>query len=301
MPDCGIDHMPRNMLLTYEEMIRLCRVFSSQGISKLRITGGEPFVSKNFMYLLSELSTIPDIHQIHITSNGTLLGDKIESLSELGITSINLSLDSLDRKRFHEITRRDELATVLENLQLMIDHHFDVKINMVVMADKNVEDIYPMLELARDRDISIRFLEEMPFNGLGLHEVNGFWSHKDILDHILAEYKGVKVKKSGPNSTSTNYSIDGFKGDFGIIASYSKTFCSSCNRIRITPQGMLKTCLYDEGIFNLRDFLRAGATDEQITNILHESISQRAKDGFEAEKRRMLNPSVSESMATIGG
>ena len=300
MPESGIKHLPRKALLSYEEMLRLCRIFAIEGINRIRITGGEPFLSKDLMHFLTELTRVKEVEQVLITTNGTLIGDKVEQLKKIGITSVNLSLDSLDKNRFFEITRRDELDVVLDSMHKLIDHRFNVKVNMVVMADKNKDDIIPMLELARDHQIGVRFLEEMPFNGTGLRSPKEVWNHEDILSHIKEHYN-VKLKPSHPNSTSVNYSIDGFKGHFGIIASYSKTFCHSCNRIRITPQGMLKTCLYDEGIFNLRDFLRNGARDEDIKTIIHESIANRAKNGFEAEQGRLLNPFISESMATIGG
>lgn len=299
MPECGIDFTVRDQLLTYEEMLRLSRIFSANGINKIRITGGEPFVRKDLMEFLTDLASIPDVHQIHMTTNGTLLKGKISQLAELGIRSINLSLDSLDRARFFEITRRDELDIVLENMHELLDAKFDVKINMVVMADKNIDDIIPMLELARIYPLSIRFLEEMPFNGIGEKNDTKFWSHVDILNFIKSHYTISKLKDA-QFSTSSNYHIDGFKGSFGIIASYSRTFCGTCNRIRLTPQGMLKTCLYDNGVINLRDLMRDGMSDENLTQTLRQALSHRAKDGHEAEAGRHLHP-ISESMASIGG
>ena len=140
----------------------------------------------------------------------------------------------------------------------------------------------------------------MPFNGAG-KTAELLWTFPKILEHISKAHPQIEKIKDPPHSTSFNYQIPGFKGKVGIIAAYTRLFCGTCNRIRLTPQGQLKTCLYDNGIFNLRDILRQGATDEQLTNTLLDALKNRAKDGFEAEKNRDFNFPVSESMATIGG
>ena len=300
MPEEGIKYVARRELMTYEEMIRIVSAFAKQGISKVRITGGEPFLRKDLMYFLEAISQIPEIEKINITSNGTLLIDKIADLKRLGITSINLSLDSLDRERFHKITRRDDFQKVMNCLQTLIDNDFEVKINMVVLAEQNVADIIPMVNLAKAKPISVRFIEEMPFNGTQGKGNVEFWSHVKILEKIRAVYPNISKIEDKPFSTSVNYRIDGFQGSFGIIPAFSRTFCGTCNRIRLTPQGLIKTCLYDNGVFNIRDLLRSGATDEQVVETLKTALNHRAKDGFEAEQRRFKIP-VSESMATIGG
>ena len=300
MPEEGIDYVPRADLLTYEEMVRVVAVFSKLGISKIRITGGEPFLRKDLMQFLGEISQLPDLKKIHITSNGTLLTDKIEALKKMGINSINLSLDSLDRERFFKITRRDDFPKVMECMDALLAADFEVKINMVVLSGQNTQDIIPMLELAQEKKIAVRFIEEMPFNGTEGKGNKKYWSHKQILETIQEKYPSTQ-KIIDPNySTAANYQIPNFKGTFGIIAAYSRTFCGTCNRIRLIPQGLIKTCLYDGGVFNVRDLLRAGATDEQLAETLKSALSHRAKDGFEAEQRRFQDP-ISESMATIGG
>ncbi len=297
MPENGIKYLNKKSLLTFEEMYRIIKVFGDEGISKLRITGGEPFIRKGIMEFLGEVSQIKNIEKIHITTNGTFTEDKIEDLERMGIDSINLSLDSLDKDRFFEITRRDMFDQVMSTFHQLVDSEIKTKINMVVMDGRNIDDIYPMLELTRNNDVSVRFIEEMPFNGTEGQGNTTFWPMKQILDYIKNEYPVEKLEDP-PFSTSINYQIPGFKGSFGIIAAYTRTFCGSCNRIRITPQGMLKTCLYDDGVMSLRDILRSGASDKELLDHLHASLNNRAKDGFEAEKRRQP---VSESMATIGG
>jgi len=300
MPEEGINYVPRKELMSYEEMLRVVSVFSKEGISKIRITGGEPFLRKDMMSFLKEISSLPEIKNIHITSNGTLLTDKIDELKKMGITSINLSLDSLDRERFFKITRRDDFPKVMECLDALIDANFDVKINMVVLSGENTDDIIPMVELAKEKNIGVRFIEEMPFNGTEGKGNQEYWSHKRILEKIQTAYPSLQKITDPAFSTSMNYQIPGFAGSFGIIAAFTRTFCGTCNRIRLTPQGLIKTCLYDNGVFNVRDLMRAGATDEQLAATLKSALSHRAKDGFEAEKNRFQFP-VSESMATIGG
>ncbi len=300
MPESGIKYMNRKDLMTFEEMLRMIHVFAGAGISKLRITGGEPFVRTDIMEFLEEASKIKGLEQIHITTNGTYTEDKIERLERIGIKSINLSLDSLDKKRFFDITRRDLFDSVMSSYKAIVKSSINVKINMVVMDGRNIEDIFPMLELAKNDDVSVRFIEEMPFNGTEGQGNPTFWPMKKILNHIESKYTVSKIQDP-EFSTSANYQIDGFKGDFGIIAAYTRTFCGSCNRIRITPQGSLRTCLYGDGVLNIRDLIRKGSSDEDLLYHLKSALNNRAKDGFEAEHQRGKSNSVSESMATIGG
>lgn len=300
MPESGIQYISRADLLTFEEMYRLVNVFGQQGISKLRITGGEPFVRRGMMEFLQEVSRNPFLQKINITTNGTFTKENLHELEKLKINAINLSLDSLDKQRFFQITRRDLFDTVFETLQALMASSITTKINMVVMQGRNIDDIYPMLELCRENDLSVRFIEEMPFNGTSGQGNQSFWPMAKILEHIGKRYEFEKLPDP-PNSTAYNYQISGFKGSFGIIAAFTRTFCGSCNRIRVTPQGQLKTCLYDGGVFSIRDLMRAGASDEELVAELKKALNLRSKDGFEAEaKRRSENP-VSESMATIGG
>jgi cyclic pyranopterin phosphate synthase len=245
------------------------------------------------------MSAIPKIEQIHITTNGSFTKDYVRQLENLNVHSINLSLDSLDRQRFLDITRRDMFDTVMETFHELLKSSIRVKINMVVMEGRNIDDIRPMLELTRDHDVSVRFIEEMPFNGSGGNPT--FWPMKKILDYVRQQYPDIEKLPDPEASTSQNYQIPGYTGSFGIIAAYTRTFCGTCNRIRITPQGTLKTCLYDNGGLSFRDILRSGASDEEIAQTLVKAMGRRYKDGFEAEKDRGASSPVSESMATIGG
>ncbi len=298
MPE-NMKFVPRKELLTYEEMIRISRLLVNEGVTKIRITGGEPYIRKDFMSFLSALSELPKLEKIAITTNGVSTLPHLEETISLGVNSFNLSLDSLDRERFLQITRRDALDQVMACLHEMLRYNLDIRLNCVVMQDRNIDDIIPMVELAKDQNISVRFIEEMPFNGHGEYYPNLVWNHQKILDHITEKYPDIEKLNDPPYSTSKNYRINGFAGSFGIIAAYTRTFCGSCNRIRITPEGTFKTCLYDQGIFNLKTFMRQGATDEQIITAIKEALAHKAVNGKMAESNRSKN--VFESMSTIGG
>ena len=295
MPEEGIDWLSRAALMTTDEMLRICKLLAAQGIEKIRITGGEPFVRKDIMPLLSGIAQIQGVQQLSITTNGVLTAPYIPELKALGIRSVNLSLDTLDRERFAAITHRDELPAVLRTLEELLKHSIEVKINAVVMESQNTQDINELVRLTKDLPISVRFIEEMPFNS-GTHRPSLHWDHIRILKEIAAAYPGIKKIQDPMYSTSYNYNIPGHKGNVGIIAAYTRSFCGSCNRIRITPEGMMKTCLYDSGIFNIRDMMRNNVPDAAIITALHEALAHRAANGHEAERT-----TAHESMAAIGG
>jgi cyclic pyranopterin phosphate synthase len=301
MPEQGIQYVDRHELLSYDELLRLVRILVGLGVDKVRITGGEPFVRRDMMHLLREMSRIAGIRQINLTTNGTTTAPHVPELKALGIHSVNLSLDTIDRERFFQITRRDVFPQVMETLEALLSHGIRTKINTVVMDGQNIEDLIPLAELARDKPVDVRFIEEMPFNGEGSHYPVLAWDHRRILEHLRAAFPTIEKIPDPPHSTSYNYRVPGFQGTVGIIAAYSRTFCGTCNRLRITPQGGLKTCLYDNGIFNIKQIMRAGASDAQVAEAVLQALGNRAKDGWEAEKNRNFGLPVTESMATIGG
>ncbi|MCD8740134.1 GTP 3',8-cyclase MoaA [Mucilaginibacter roseus] len=301
MPEEGLNWLSRTELLSYEELLRISSMLVGMGVNKIRITGGEPFVRRDLMELLSSLSALNGLDELTITTNGVLTAPYVCELKRLGIRSVNLSLDTLDAARFFAITRRDEFAAVMHTLQELLKHGIDVKINTVVMQGKNTQDILPLVELTRELPVSVRFIEEMPFNGDG-HQFSGIaWDYVRIMDEIRQRHPQLKKAADEPFSTSYNYNIPGHKGNVGVIAAYSRTFCGTCNRIRITPTGILKTCLYDDGVLNVRDQLRMGDSDEQIKQVLLQALNNRVVDGHEAERRAKSAASIHQSMAAIGG
>ena len=301
MPNEGIDFVKQSQLMSYEELLRCATILSSVGISKVRITGGEPFLRKDIMNFIKSLSQIKGINKIAITTNGTQTLKYLDELVEHGVTNFNLSIDSIDKERFFDITRRDYFDTVWQCFEEMSARKLNLKLNAVVIKDRNIEDLIPMVELTKERDVSVRFIEEMPFNGKGANYKNLEWDYKKILAHLESHFGKATKLIDEKNSTSLNYKIPGHQGSFGIIPAYSRTFCGTCNRLRLTPMGIIKTCLYDEGIFNIRDLMRAGASDVQVLEAIQSAVGQKYKDGFEAESKRTQSPGISESMTTIGG
>jgi cyclic pyranopterin phosphate synthase len=251
------------------------------------------------MLLINQIAKIDGVKEWHITTNGILTSPFIPELKTLGVSSVNLSLDTLRRETFKVITRRDEFDACFQTLDELIQYQIPVKINTVVMAEKNIDDLIPLAMLTKEKNVSVRFIEEMPFNGSGI--LSKTWSHQQILQHLLQTFPDIEKIPDGENSTSCNYQIPGHRGTIGIIAAFSRTFCGTCNRIRLTAQGMLKTCLYDDGVLNVRDLLRGNKTDEEIKLRLLSAFQSRAVNGFAAEKMRHGNLSVHESMSTIGG
>ena len=301
MPEEGLQWLSRKELMTYEEMLRICSILVKMGIEKIRITGGEPFVRKDIMQFLSALSKLNGVKDLAITTNGVLTAPYVPELKKMGVGSVNLSLDTLDAGRFFTITGRDEFSNVMATLDELLKHDIEVKINAVVMDSKNVQDIIPLVELTKDLPVNVRFIEEMPFNGDG-HVYGGLkWDYVRILEEIRDKYPDIKKVTDTLYSTSYNYQVPGHKGSVGIIAAYSRTFCGTCNRIRITPLGELKTCLYDDGVLNVKDMLRQGIDEDNLNKMLLNAFGNRVKDGWEAERLRVEHKGVHESMATIGG
>ncbi|TFF39593.1 GTP 3',8-cyclase MoaA [Mucilaginibacter psychrotolerans] len=301
MPEEGLEWLSRAELMTYEEMLRACELLVKMGIDKIRITGGEPFVRKDIMQLLTALSKLTGLKELSITTNGVLTAQHVPALKAIGVRSVNLSLDTLDAGRFFAITRRDEFAAVMQTLDELLKHDIEVKINTVVMAGRNTQDIIPLVQLTKELPVSVRFIEEMPFNGDG-HDYSGvLWDYVRIFDEIRNVYPDIQKAPDPLYATASNYHVPGHKGGIGIIAAYSRTFCGTCNRVRITPQGTLKNCLYDDGVLNIKDLMRDGKSNTTIVGALYTAFNHREKDGWVAEQKRKDNPDFHESMATIGG
>jgi molybdenum cofactor biosynthesis protein A len=300
MPADGIEYLPKRALLTFEEIHRLVNILAQLGITKVRITGGEPFVRNDIVQLIKMISETKGIEEVHITTNGILAGQHISDLLKYNVKSVNLSLDTLDPARFKMITRRDEFKSCINTLQALRENHIPVKINAVVMQGKNIEDIIPLAEMSKE-NISVRFIEEMPFNGEGTHYQKLEWTYTRILNHLKAHFTTLEKSPDSPYSTSYNFRVPGYQGTIGVIPAFSRTFCGTCNRIRLTAQGTLKTCLYDNGVLDLRKLLRTENNDMEVREQLLQAFQTRHANGFEAEKSRENGKPIHESMSTIGG
>lgn len=299
MPADGIAFSENSKLLSIEELSLLGTQLVEMGIDKIRITGGEPFVRKDVMVLLQHLTQLKGLKDISITTNATLIGPHIDRLKELGITNVNVSLDAINKETFERITRRDQYDTVHGNLLRLITEGFNVRINFIVLEGQNIQDILPILELQKHYPVAVRFLEEMPFNGGSKAFDKITWDHVHILNYIRTHYPEFSKIPAPATSTSINYKIEGHQGTFGIIPSFSRTFCGSCNRLRITATGDVITCLYGKPKMNLRNLIRDTQSPFQIKSAIKEAIGSRALTGFEAQKEN--NNVFDNSMTSIGG
>lgn len=300
MPSEGINFVKSDRLLSISELKKVSEILVSQGIDKIRITGGEPFVRKDLMELMRYLANLEGLNDISVTTNATLIGPHINELKKMGITNINVSLDSINRETFERITRRKQFDTVHNNLIRLISEGFNVRINFIVLDGQNEQDIIPILDVMKHHNVSVRFLEEMPFNG-GSKNFNTIkWNYKAILEHIANTYPNYKKLESPKESTSINYQIEGHTGTFGIIPSFSRTFCGSCNRLRITATGDVITCLYGKPVANLRGLVRGESDPEKIKETILTAIDNRAKTGFEAQEKHAQTV-FDNSMTSIGG
>ncbi|WNW01106.1 GTP 3',8-cyclase MoaA [Tenacibaculum sp. HL-MS23] len=300
MPAHGIDIVPRKELLTYKEMYRLIRVLTELGVNKVRLTGGEPFARKDFMSFLDMLSYNDLLDEINITTNGALVANHIQTLEKLEkIKNINLSIDSLDTHKFAKITRRDVFPEVYKTFELLENSSLNLKLNVVVQSGFNTDEINDFVALTKDKNIAVRFIEEMPFNGKGQREMKESWNYNKIIEEIKSEYTVAPIV-SEKSSTSRNFSIENHQGTVGIIPAFTRTICNDCNRIRITSTGTFKNCLFDDGVFNLRDFIRNGASNDDLKELFLSLIKEKPENGFIAEANRKKGI-VTESMSTIGG
>lgn len=299
MPPEGLHWVPKSELLSFEEILRLLRIVASLGINKLRLTGGEPFLRKDLMSLIRSIQDEALFDSLSITTNGTLTAPYVKELKRMNVHSVNLSVDTLDTVRFTEITRRDSIKPVTDTLDALLNEGITTRINAVIMEEKNEADLIELAALSRTLPIGIRFIEEMPFNGSGIR--SGIkWNSKAMLDELQKHFPDLTKIDDEPHSTSLNYRIPKAPGTIGLIPAFTRSFCGTCNRIRITPKGTLKTCLYDGGIIDLKGMMRGTSDDSELANAIRNAVGNRPANGFEAEKRRSAGE-VKESMATIGG
>lgn len=295
-PEKGVPFIPHKEILSYEELERLAVIFCSLGISKVRVTGGEPFARKGCLKLLQKLKAVEGLRSLHITTNGIEIAPYLDAVAELGICSVNLSLDTLDRQRFIQITRRDHLDDVLRTMHSIIERQIPLKINSVVLMDTSNDEILSLASLARDFPLTIRFIEKMPFSGMPRTKklFNG-----NLMQRLGAIFPDMKEYPRKESSTSRIFTLPGYRGRIGIINGYSRQFCGTCNKVRITPAGMLKLCLYDNGVLDLKKMLRRRAGNREIHAAIQRQVRKRFLNGHEAEQqaRRDLEP----SMCSIGG
>ncbi|KIO50937.1 GTP 3',8-cyclase MoaA [Flavobacterium hibernum] len=273
MPADGIALSPKANLMTADEIFSIAQTFVKNGVDKIRLTGGEPLLRKDFPEIVSKLSQL-DI-SLSITTNGILIDRYIDVLKQFKIKKINLSLDTLVSSKFHTITLRNQFEKVIDNLHLLLNNDFQVKVNVVLMKGFNDNEIIDFVKLTQFLPISVRFIEFMPFAG-NEWDRSKMVSQSEILSLVennFAENEIVKLEDE-KNFTSRNYKIKDFQGDFGIISSITNPFCDSCNRIRLTANGKIKNCLFSNSETDLLTPLRSG---ESITNLISDAILNKKK------------------------
>ena len=299
LPEGFTDFLPKTELLSYEEHLVHLRVLSDLGVTKLRLTGGEPFVRRDLMSFIKAISSEKLFQEIHITTNGTLINDYIADLEQLGVNGVNLSLDTFNRENFHRITGRDEFKKVLNVFHRLAESKISLKVNAVVLPGQNIPDLLELVHLTKDIDFTMRFIEEMPFNGL--NETQREWWNYEKLLHYFSEHVALSPIPTAHSSTSMMYQVPGYKGKIGIIAAQSRSFCGTCNRLRIGPKGDIRSCLYGTSTNGLKELIRSEASQSELIKFFEEVVSAKPKDGFIAEKSMLQANTNHATMAAIGG
>lgn len=302
MPAEGLPWLANDKVLSDEEILRLATVFVRNGIKEIRLTGGEPTVRPSLPYLVRELSRLRSegLESLSLTTNGVLLDKLAGKLAEAGLTRINVSLDTLVREKFHRVTRRDCLDRVLKGLEVL--EHYptirQIKVNAVAMKDFTEEEILDFARLARAKPYTIRFIEFMPLDAEGNWRREQVLTGREIYD-VMNAWQPLVPVATGRSSTSRVYRFADGLGEVGFINPVSEPFCSTCNRLRLTADGQIRTCLFSVDEYDLASAIRSGASDSELGEIMHRAVSHK-------EKKHKINEGAafqraSRSMSQIGG
>lgn len=273
MPQEGVENIPHNEILSYDEILRICKSIAQLGIRKIKITGGEPLVRKDIVTLISEIKKIEGIDQVTLTTNGVLLYEMLEELHEAGIDAINISLDTLDKNKFKDITRRDSFDNVIKSIYKTLELGIKVKINCLAIKENNLDEIKEIALFAKDNKIDVRFIELMPI-GYG-KDYSGI-SNENLLELLEDRYGTFyQVEEKRGNGPAIYYKNEDFKGCIGFISAISNEFCETCNRVRLTSNGFLKLCLhYNKGI-DLKEPMRRGINDKKLKDMIFHAIENK--------------------------
>jgi cyclic pyranopterin phosphate synthase len=273
MPAEGLPWLERAEILTFEEIVRVVTLMASMGVGDVRLTGGEPLVRRDFPHLASMLASVPAVDDLSVTTNGFLLERDAAALVDAGINRFNVSIDSLQRDRFYELTRRDALPQVLRGLEILAQfpEAYPIKINAVAIRDFTEEEVLPFAELARRTPYQVRFIEFMPLDAGHSWSMDQVLTGAEIRDAISAMYP-LEPEPREPSSTSRVYRFADGKGRIGFINPVSEPFCGDCNRIRLTADGRLRTCLFSLNETDLRTPMREGATDSDLEALIRAAV-----------------------------
>ncbi len=299
MPADGLPWLERDEILSFEEITRLVGLLVRLGIRDVRLTGGEPLVRRDFPRLVSMLSGIEALADLSLTTNGYLLSRDSAALVAAGIKRVNVSIDSLARDRFFQITRRDALPQVLDGLEAIAAHPEvrPIKVNAVAMRDFTEEEVLRFAEFARSSDYQVRFIEFMPLDGEGAWEPDSVLTGAEVRALIEQEHELIELERE-PSATARVYRFADGRGEIGFINPVSEPFCADCNRLRLTAEGKLRTCLFSVHETDLREPLRAGATDADLERIVRDAVWRKEL------KHRVGEPGFRpppRTMSAIGG
>jgi len=298
MPEEDYEFTPASRLMQTDEIIALAKIFVSQGVNKIRLTGGEPLVRKDAAEIILGLSQLPV--SLTMTTNGTRIHEFLPVLEEAKVKKLNISLDTLKAEKFSVVTRRDQFDLVMRNIETIIARGFEVKINVVLMKGFNDDEILDFVAWTKDTPVEIRFIEFMPFTG-NKWTNNKVLSLEELLIIIGSRYDFEAVA-GNPNDTAQHFSIQGHKGSFAVIGTMTSPFCGTCNRLRLTADGKLKNCLFSKGETDLLTAFRNG---ENVLPLIKVSVMGKAKalgGQFDSSLNTLDSLSIkNRSMITIGG
>jgi GTP 3',8-cyclase len=291
--------LPKSSILSYEEIERIVRVAVGLGIQKIRLTGGEPLLRPDAEFLVALIAGIPGVSDLAMTTNGFLFPQKARALREAGLRRVSFSLDSLDRANFKKITGRDGLNEVLESIRLAQELGFHpVKVNAVIIRDINDREIEALAEFARGRNVGFRFIEFMPLDSARAWQKEMVVPGSEVLQRLRARFDLRPVASDNPSATAKRWVFADGRGEIGIIAPVSEPFCGHCNRIRLTADGKIRTCLFSVTEHDLRSLLRNGSSDDEIAGWLRGVAWQKEARHHIGEAEFVPPP---RSMSCIGG
>jgi len=271
-------------ILSFEEIARLTKFFVQLGVNKIRLTGGEPLVRQDLEKLIGKLSALSGLNDLSLTTNGSLLADKAPALKAAGLKRINISIDTLNSEKFKRMTKRGDLAKVLDGLFAAKSNGLHpIKINAVIERGVNDDDILELVEFSRENGFAIRFIEYMDVGNSNNWDSQKMVSKKEILETINARFPLREVGRNGGTAPSVDYQFIDGKGDIGVIASVTEPFCSSCTRARLTADGRLVTCLFSQTGHDLKTLLRDGSADEDILEVIASAWRKR-RDRYSDER-----------------
>lgn len=299
MPEDGVHFVPRAEILDFEEIERFVRIAVTLGVNKLRVTGGEPLLRRDLPVLIARLAAVPGIRDLALTTNGVMLNDLARPLYDAGLRRINVHLDTLDRDRFQQITRRDDLGKVLAGLETARELGYRVKLNAVAVKNLVEPDIVPLARYARERGFEVRYIEFMPLDAQNLWDRSKVLLADDMVAMLSREISPlVPVPDPDPRAPATEYNFADGMGQVGFIASVSRPFCLNCNRMRLTADGKLRYCLFAIEEDDVKALMRAGASDSEIADLVRRNVG-RKWEGHEINSQKFVAPP--RPMYSIGG